>query len=522
MIENTTYQNPVIQGFYPDPSIVRVEDDFYLCTSTFEFYPGVPVFHSKNLVNWQQIGHCLTRQSQLPIDNAPVSTGILAPTIRYNDGKFYMITTNMTQLIKGKKGNFIVQSSNPSGPWSEPIWIDHEGIDPSLLFDKGKVYYCGTGFDENGQAIILFEVNPDTGEVLSEKKSISYGCAGKCAEAPHIYKINGYYYLILAEGGTEYGHMITVQRAKDIWGPYETCPTNPFLTHRNINGGDIQCIGHADMVEDQNGNWWMVCLGVRPTGPMLHNLGRETFLLPIEWKDGWPYHCESTVSLEMSGPLPAPLENKSRKFHTDFDEEKLDFDFNYLRNPVEENYLLDSKNSRMILKGSEKGLTGGKHSPTFMGIRQKDFTTSTTVKMDLDLVKGTKAGLTAYHMDTHHYDIEVFAKEDGYYVQLNKSIYDLECVVNSVKVEGKAIYLRIESDKENYYFSYSMDGENFVNIGKGMVAALCTEITEVMTFTGTYIGIFAQNGEAKFDFFNCEWNDALSSRNTASMYPDQV
>ena len=142
--------------------------------------------------------------------------------------------------------------------------------------------------------------------------------------------------------------------------------------------------------------------------------------------------------------------------------------------------------------------------------------------MDLDLVKGTKAGLTAYHMDTHHYDIEVFAKEDGYYVQLNKSIYDLECVVNSVKVEGKAIYLRIESDKENYYFSYSMDGENFVNIGKGMVAALCTEITEVMTFTGTYIGIFAQNGEAKFDFFNCEWNDALSSRNTASMYPDQV
>ena len=149
MIENTTYQNPVIQGFYPDPSIVRVEDDFYLCTSTFEFYPGVPVFHSKNLVNWQQIGHCLTRQSQLPLDNAPVSTGILAPTIRYNDGKFYMITTNMTQLIKGKKGNFIVQSSNPSGPWSEPIWIDHEGIDPSLLFDKGKVYYCGTGFDEN-------------------------------------------------------------------------------------------------------------------------------------------------------------------------------------------------------------------------------------------------------------------------------------------------------------------------------------------------------------------------------------
>lgn len=125
------------------------------------------------------------------------------------------------------------------------------------------------------------------------------------------------------------------------------------------------------MVEDQNGNWWMVCLGVRPTGPMLHNLGRETFLLPIEWKDGWPYHCESTVSLEMSGPLPAPLENKSRKFHTDFDEEKLDFDFNYLRNPVEENYLLDSKNSRMILKGSEKGLTGGKHSPTFRELDKK-------------------------------------------------------------------------------------------------------------------------------------------------------
>lgn len=522
MIENKTYENPVIQGFYPDPSIVRVGEDFYLCSSTFEFYPGVPIFHSKNLVNWNQIGHCLNRKSQLPLENAPVSTGILAPTIRYNNGKFYMITTNMTQLMKGKKGNFIVQATNPAGNWSDPIWIDHEGIDPSLLFDEDKVYYCGTGFDENGQAIILFEVNPDTGEVLSEKKSISYGCAGKCAEAPHIYKINGYYYLVLAEGGTEYGHMITVQRAKDIWGPYETCPTNPFLTHRNINGGDIQCVGHADMVEDQNGNWWMVCLGVRAIGPMLHNLGRETFLFPIEWKDGWPYPCESKVSLEMNGPLPGLVEDKLTRFHADFDEDRLAFDFNYVRNPIEENYLLDSKNSRMILKGSEKGLTGRSHSPTFMGIRQKDFNSITTVKIDLDLSKGTKAGLTAYHMDTHHYDIQICSKEDGYYIELNKSIYDLESLVNSVQVIGESIYLRIESDKENYYFYYSIDGENFVKIGQGMVAALCTEVTEVMTFTGTYLGIFAQNGEAKFDSFTCEWNNALMSRNTGSIYPDKI
>ncbi len=521
-MKKQTYYNPIISGYYPDPSIVRVGKDYYLCTSTFEFFPGVPLFHSNNLVNWNQIGHCLTRESQLPLQGAPPSTGILAPTIRYHKGEFYMITTNMTELIKRGVGNFIVKSTKPDGEWSEPIWIEHEGIDPSLYFEDDKAYYCGTGFTEKGQAIILFEIDPNTGEVLSEKKDISYGASGKCPEAPHIYKINDWYYLLLAEGGTEYGHMVTIQRSKNIWGPYESCPNNPILTHRNFNGGEIQCVGHADLFEDHNGNWWMVCLGIRPIGPMLHQLGRETFLVPVEWKNGWPYPSVDKMTLKMEGPIPEEQQERSTDFFADFDEDILPFEFNYIRTPDMENYSIDKENSRIILKGDNNGLSGGLHSPTFIGIRQKDFNSVVTVSVDLDMEDGTVAGLTAYYMDTHHYDIRVRAVENKFYVELNKRIYDLEGSVSKEFIEADKVELRIESTRDKYIFSYSIDGENFIVIGEGLAAGLSTEITEVMTFTGTYLGIFAQNGVAKFDKFEYHWKEeALNKDNKEfSMYPD--
>ena len=174
-MEMQTYYNPVVSGYYPDPSVVRVDEDFYMVNSSFEFFPGVPLLHSKNLVNWEHVGHCLTRKSQLPLENAAVSTGILAPTIRYHKGIYYMITTNLTSLIQRGVGNFIVTATDPLGEWSDPIWIEHEGIDPSLFFDDdNRAYYCGTGFDQNGQAIVLFEIDVKTGKVISEKKSISW------------------------------------------------------------------------------------------------------------------------------------------------------------------------------------------------------------------------------------------------------------------------------------------------------------------------------------------------------------
>lgn len=522
-MKKETYYNPIISGFYPDPSVVRVNKDYYLCTSTFEFFPGVPIFHSENLVNWNQIGHCLTRESQLPLKDAPPSTGIFAPTIRYHKGEFYMITTNMTELIKRGVGNFIVKSTKPDGEWSDPIWIEHQGIDPSLYFEDDKAYYCGTGFTEKGQAIILFEINPNTGEVLSEKKDISYGVSGKSPEAPHIYKIGDWYYLLLAEGGTEYGHMVTIQRSKNIWGPYEACPNNPILTHRNFNDKSVQCVGHADLFEDHKGNWWMVCLGTRPIGPKLHQFGRETFLVPVEWKDGWPYPTVDKITLEMEGPIPEEKCERKNTFSANFDKDVLPLEFNYIRTPNKENYIIDKQNSKIILKGDDKGLSGGVHSPTFIGIRQKDFNGVVIVSLDLNIEKETIAGLTAYYMDTHHYEIRVRRDNEKVYIELNKRIYDLEAVVFNRIIESDKVELRIESTRDKYIFSYSTDGENFVNIGEGLAAGLSTEITEVTTFTGTYFGIFAQYGDAKFYNFEYQWGEEELKEDNKKFnsYPDR-
>lgn len=527
MLHTQTYYNPVVSGFYPDPSVVRVGEDFYMVNSSFEFFPGVPLSHSKNLVNWEPIGHCLTRKSQVPLENAAVSTGILAPTIRYHKGIYYMITTNLTALIQKGVGNFIVTTTDPSEQWSEPIWIKHQGIDPSLFFDDDdRVYYCGTGFDSNGQAIVLFEIDVKTGKILSEKKSISYGCCGKCPEAPHIYKKDGMYYLLLAEGGTEYGHMVTIQRSENIWGPYEACPQNPILTHRNYNSEPIQCVGHADLFDDQNGNWWMVVLGTRNTNVQLHHLGRETFLVPVEWENGWPIVKTQKVSLQMKACLPGKVEERQLKFETSFCEDKIPTEFNFVRNP-EDRYQWDAKNNTLTIDGNDTGLSENLKSPSFIGIRQKDFCGSVTCKICTDLTQDTKAGMSVYYMHTHHYDIYLTTKDNIYYIELNKCIYDLEAIVNHIVIKqedlkSNELWLKIVSDENYYNFYYSLDGENYIKVGKGMTAAMSSEATEVTTFTGTYFGMFAQNGKAVFRHFSYHWEESAKSERFQSgmVYPD--
>lgn len=247
-----TYMNPIIRGFNPDPSICRVGNEYFLVTSSFEFFPGVPIYKSTNLVNWSRIGHCLTRKSQLSLENCKASEGIYAPTIRYHNGKFYMVTTNVSD-----KGNLIVSTEDIYGEWSEPVRIDQCGIDPSLLFVDDKVYFVSNADEHGNSGIYMCEINPDTGEKFSRSCLISKGCGGKYPEAPHVYKRNGFYYLMLAEGGTEYGHMVTIQRSENPYGPYEPCPHNPILSHRALENMDISCVGHADLTEDQCGNWWM-------------------------------------------------------------------------------------------------------------------------------------------------------------------------------------------------------------------------------------------------------------------------
>ena len=502
------YRNPIISGYNPDPSICRVGEDYYIVNSSFEFYPGVPVYHSRNLVNWELEGYCLTEESQLDLHGCRPSGGIYAPTIRYHQGTFFMTTTNTSG-----KGNFIVHTTDMKKGWSKPAGVDQGGIDPSLLFDDdGTVYFASTSMDSEGKTgIFLCQVNPFTGERLTESVVISRGCGGRYAEGPHLYKWFGKYYLMLAEGGTEYGHMETILRSDSPYGPFEACPHNPILTHRDDMREEIYCTGHADMIEDHNGNWWLVCLAIRPCQEkkdrvLLHNLGRETFLTPVVWtEDGWPIVGENgLISPEMEGPLPgerpAPV---NRDFADDFSQDRFSLHYNFLRNPSMENYVRDTAKRKLILRGTSTTINE-MASPTWIGVRQKGFETVSVADVSLlDAVQGMRAGLTAYYNDSYHYEIYLSREMDRWKVCLAKHIHDIFTVTASAEIPAaENVKLRIVSDKTYYRFSYSLVGETFVELGSGLTVGLCTESTRNMTFTGTYIGMFAENGCAAFENFH--------------------
>lgn len=492
------YNNPIIKGFNPDPSICRVGGDYYLVTSTFEFYPGVPVYHSTNLVNWGLINYCLTGKSQVDLENCRNSGGIYAPTIRYNDGTFYMTTTNTSNI-----GNFIVFTKDIYGEWSEPVLIDQGGIDPSLLFDEGRVYFCSAAADDKGTScILLCEIDIATGKKLADSKVISYGCGGRYCEAPHIYKIGEYYYLLLAEGGTEYGHMTTVQRSRSAYGPYEPCPDNPILSHRDAMGTSVQATGHSDLFEDHKGNWWMVSLGIRQLSwTMLHNLGRETFLTPVTWReDKWPaVGIGGRTALEMEGPLPESPYPKSDDFTDEFKEEKLNLNWNFVRNPVFENYEL--KPGYMRLKGTEATLSD--FAPTFMGIRQKEFHMSARALLDMKHMQDSaSAGITAFYNKEYYYALCVSREADGYYIKLINTVHDYVNEVIRIKTEpAEEIELEIVTGVQFYRFYYIRKNERLY-VGRAATAGLATEGTMTMTFTGTYLGIYAVNGAADFIRFS--------------------
>ena len=272
-----TYANPVIPGTTPDPSAVRVGDDYYLVTSSFEYFPGVPLYHSRDLVHWRQLGHVLSRDAQLPLRGIPSSQGIYAPTIRHHDGTYYVVTTNMQG-----GGSFYVKATAPTGPWSDPIFV-REGeftMDPSLFFDDdGKVYYTRHGGGREG-GIYQAEIDVATGVLRAPARLVWKGTGDIWPEGPHLYKVDGTYYLMISEGGTSYEHMVTVARAKSPWGPFEPAPRNPILTHRFLPEHPLQATGHADLLQTPEGRFWLVLLGIRPSTPRRHHLGRET-LSPV-------------------------------------------------------------------------------------------------------------------------------------------------------------------------------------------------------------------------------------------------
>lgn len=498
------YQNPILRGFYPDPSICRVDEDYYLVTSTFEFFPGVPIFHSKNLVEWEQIGHCLTRKSQLPLDDCENSRGIYAPTIRYHQGIFYMVTTNKTH-----GGNFLVYTDDIRGEWSEPVMIDQNGIDPSLFWDDdGTCIYTGKGTIGSERGIVGFAIDPKSGTVLSEKKLLSPGCGGQCAEGPHIFKKDDDYYLLIAEGGTAYGHRETVQRSKHVWGPYEPCPHNPILTHAEYKPSGIQAVGHADVLEDQNGNWWAVCLGIRVFADvLLHNLGRETFLVPVQWESGWPIAGDGgKIDFLMEGPLPGTEEIQgllmkgAADININFSREGVDKRLLYTRNPDLSLYKADVMSGRMFLSGMGIPLDKPCASPTMLSVRQPEFNSIVTAQIDLSMSSDGRYGIAAYYNNYYHYDIYVVKKMGHAYVGFYKHVHDFGCELYRCKVLSNAnIYFKIVSDREKYSFFYRANENECDRLaGTGVNAGLCTEASMERCYTGTLFSMFCEEGIAAF------------------------
>jgi len=377
----TMFRNPILPGFYPDPSAIRVGEDYYLVTSSFEFYPGVPIFHSLDLVNWRQIGHVLDRPSQLNLDGILPSRGIWAPTIRYHQGKFYMITT----LVDNKKDthNFYVTAEDPAGSWTDPIWLeDAPGIDPSLFFDDdGKVYYTGNRVPPEGQQypkhmdIWLQEIDLESGKLVGSKSSIWQGAlkVAHAQESPHLYKIGAWYYIMIAEGGTGHTHAITIARSKSVTGPFEGYKGNPILSHRHL-GRDypIVNVGHGELIETQKGDWWMLCLASRPYGGYYRNLGRETFLTPVKWEAEWPVVNPGKGVLEQVAEAPDLPETlwPVCPIRDDFEDSQLSLIWNFIRTPREEFWSLSERPGCLRLKLKPISIVENLN-PSFVGRRQQ-------------------------------------------------------------------------------------------------------------------------------------------------------
>ncbi|MCM3439267.1 glycoside hydrolase family 43 protein [Metabacillus halosaccharovorans] len=499
------YNNPVISGFHPDPSICNVGEDYYLVTSSFEYFPGVPIFHSKDLVNWKKIGHCLTRESQLDLKESKSSLGIFAPTIRYHNSKFYMITTNFTL-----RKNFFVWSEKPEGPWSEPIWLDWPGIDPSLLFEDNKVYLTGTQdiFSSETVGIYQAEIDIDTGTILTERKLIWEGSGGAYPEGPHLYKKNDYYYLLVAEGGTDYGHMVAVARSKNPYGPFESHPNNPILTHRSSDS-PIQATGHADLIQYKDGSWWTVFLAVRPApifGGKTHHLGRETFLAPVDWTDNdWPI-IQSEVELEMDARnLPVMDLNKWR-YKDDFNEKELDVEWNFLRNPNQESLSLTEKPGFLTLYGTSVTLDD-LDSPSFIGRRQEHFNCKVSTLLAFSPAQdGEEAGITVIMNEKFHYEIAIGIRNGLKKVFVRRRVGSLWKVEEEHEYNHDSIVLTIQAEPVHYTFTYNQPNDSDSTVlGKGECSLISSEVAG--GHTGVYFGLYATgNGRdsdtpAHFDWF---------------------
>nr|WP_244501525.1 glycoside hydrolase family 43 protein [Sphingomonas gellani] len=498
------YRNPIVSGYYPDPSVTRVGDDYYLVLSSFAHYPGLPIFRSKDLVNWTQIGNAIDRPGQLDFTGMRTSQAVFAPDISYHDGVFYIANTCVEC-----KGNFVITATDPAGPWSDPVWLPFEGIDPSIYWEGDKAYIVNnrapneTPRYDGHRAIWIQEYDWRAGKMVGESTQLINGGVDISKqpvwiEGPHILRKDGWYYLTAAEGGTSVNHSQVVFRSRTLRGPYAPFPGNPILTQRDLNPArphPVTSSGHAKLVQTQNGDWWATFLAVRPYQGDYYNIGRETFLLPVTWKDGWPIILPKGRSIPFVGARPrlpvgarGPVPTRGDFGYVDeFDGDRLGMQWVGIRTPKAPFYRLD--HGDLILdRGTPLGDLSG--VPAFVARRQQHHiaTMSTTVRFEPDR-DGDRAGLAAVQSDANYLFFGVTRVAGKPVIALFTADQGKERLVASAPATRGPVTLTIRADGGSMAFDYQQAGGRHVLARNVDARFLSTK--SAGGFVGTLVGPYA-------------------------------
>ena len=518
------FRNPILSGYYPDPSICQVGQDFYLINSTFAHFPGIPIFHSTDLVNWKQIGNAISRTDQMPSQGLGITRGIFAPAISFHDGLFYIVCTNVDA-----GGNFIVTAEDPAGEWSDPIWLEFDGIDPSIFFDDstGRAWIVNNGNPPDNKplysghrAIWVQEWGIAEKKPIGPRKIIINGGVDLNAqpvwiEGPHILKRGDWYYLSCAEGGTSVNHSQVIFRSKNPDGPYVPLTERPILTQRDLpedRDHPVTCTGHADYAIDAEGQWWAVFLGCTPYEGGHYNTGRQTFLLPVEWADGWPsilapglevpYVVKGPAGTTYRGPETGDVINApdfpltgNFTWRDEFDRAELGNPWLFLRAPQETFWSLTD--GALHLTPQDRTLRE-RNTPSFVGrrLQHNRFSVQTTLHLPAEV--GVSAGLSAFHNETRHYNF--LARRTATAGNHYEIIVDAQrgapsaTQITSALLEaapGSAITLRLTGKDVDYVFDYSTDGgSTWTQVG-GTFDARNLSVETSYDFIGVLLGPYA-------------------------------
>ncbi|QSB12874.1 glycoside hydrolase family 43 protein [Natronosporangium hydrolyticum] len=489
----TGFHNPAVAGFHPDPSVCRAGDDYYLACSSFEYFPGIPIFHSRDLVRWELIGHVVDRPGQLALAMVPTLGGAWAPTLRFHAGRFWVVVTDAMG-----RGSLLFTADDPAGPWTDGVLLPEVvGIDPDLAWDaEGSCYVTFSGLQlDTGEhhGILQVRIDPVTGRALTEPRRLWSGTGLMFPEAPHLYEIDGTWYLLIAEGGTERGHAVSVARAPHPAGPFEGCPTNPVLSARSTDR-PVQNTGHGDLIRTPDGSWALLLLGMRPRGltRAFSPMGRETFITGVTWVDGWPLPEPVVLA-----PHPDPV-----LLRDDFDRPRLAPEWVSVRTPAADWSSLSARPGWLVLTGD--GSTMDDPRPRFVGRRQQHPVARFSARVDAGAGAG---GLSLRIDEDHHYDIEVAAGT----VRAQARVGPLHQTWQRMVPPGPVL-LQIEVGPPPRRALGPDVVRLSVDPGTGIqeVAALDGRYVSAETaaaFTGRVVGMYASEGEVGFDWFHYEGSD---------------